>query len=46
MSLIVIAVASGIVVWWGRQTFVWTPLQRFHLSAYTRSAIASSLRTI
>src|SRR2546426_7314546 len=29
MSVIVIAVASGIAVWLVRQTFVWTPLQRF-----------------
>jgi hypothetical protein len=43
MSVIVIAVASGIAVWLVRQTFVWTPLQRFYLSGYTRSAIASSL---
>jgi type IV secretory pathway TraG/TraD family ATPase VirD4 len=43
MSVIVIAVASGIAVWLVRQAFVWTPLQRFYLSAYTRSAVASSL---
>jgi type IV secretory pathway TraG/TraD family ATPase VirD4 len=43
MSVIVIAVASSIAVWLVRQTFVWTPLQQFYLSAYTRSAIASSL---
>ena len=43
MSVILLALASGIGVWWIRQTFVWTPLQRFYLSAYTRSAIASSL---
>ena len=43
MSVIVIAVASGIAVWLVHQTFVWTPLQRFYLSGYTRSAIASSL---
>ena len=28
---------------WVRQMFVWTPLQRFYLSAYARSALASSL---
>ena len=27
MSVILLAFASGIGVWWGRQTFVWTPLQ-------------------
>ncbi len=43
MSVILLALASGIGVWLVRQTFVWTPLQRFYLSAYTRSAIASSL---
>ncbi len=43
MSMILLALASGMGVWWVRQTFVWTPLQRFYLSAYTRSAIASSL---
>src|SRR3989442_12430515 len=43
MSVILLALASGIGIWWVRQTFVWTPLQRFYLSAYTRSAIASSL---
>jgi len=43
MGVILLALASGIGVWWVRQTFVWTPLQRFYLSAYTRSAIASSL---
>lgn len=43
MSVIVIAVASGIAVWLVRQTFVWTPLQRFYLSAYARGAVASSL---
>ena len=43
MSVILIAVASGIGVWWVRQAFVWTPLQQFYLSAYTRSALASSL---
>ncbi len=43
MSVILLALASGVGVWWVRQTFVWTPLQQFYLSAYTRSAIASSL---
>ena len=43
MSVILLALASGIGIWWVRQTFVWTPLQQFYLSAYTRSAIASSL---
>jgi|SRR2546422_2858767 len=43
MSVIVFALASGIGVWWIRQTFVWTPLQQFYLSAYARSALASSL---
>jgi type IV secretory pathway TraG/TraD family ATPase VirD4 len=43
LSLIIVALASGVGVWLFRQTFVWTPLQRFYLSAYTRSAIASSL---
>lgn len=43
MSVILVAVVSGIGVWWVRQTFVWTPLQQFYLSAYARSALASSL---
>src|SRR6266851_5439328 len=43
ISVILLALASGIGVWWVRQMFVWTPLQQFYLSAYTRSAIASSL---
>jgi hypothetical protein len=38
MSVVVIALASGVGVWLFRQTFVWTPLQRFYLSAYGRSA--------
>ena len=42
MSVSLLALASGIGVWWVRQTFVWTPLQQFYLSAYTRSAMASS----
>lgn len=43
MSMLVVAVASGIAVWLVRQTFVWTPLQEFYLSAYARGAVASSL---
>jgi type IV secretory pathway TraG/TraD family ATPase VirD4 len=43
MSVILLALASGIGFWWVRQTFVWTPLQQFYLSAYARSALASSL---
>jgi type IV secretory pathway TraG/TraD family ATPase VirD4 len=43
ISLLVIAMASGVGVWLFRQTFVWTPLQQFYLSAYARSAVASSL---
>src|SRR5262245_22999767 len=43
MSVILLALASGIGVWWVRQAFVWTPLQQFYLSAYARSALASSL---
>jgi type IV secretory pathway TraG/TraD family ATPase VirD4 len=43
MSVIVIAVASGVALWLYRQSVVWTPLQQFYLSAYTRSALASSL---
>jgi type IV secretory pathway TraG/TraD family ATPase VirD4 len=43
MSMLLIAVASGVGVWWIRQAFVWTPLQQFYLSAYARSALASSL---
>jgi type IV secretory pathway TraG/TraD family ATPase VirD4 len=43
MSLLVLALASGVGVWLFRQTFVWTPLQQFYLSAYARSAVASSL---
>ena len=43
ISLILLALASGIGVWWVRQTFVWTPLQQFYLSAYARTALASSL---
>ena len=38
MSVILVALASGVGVWWVRQTFVWTPLQQFYLSAYARSA--------
>jgi type IV secretory pathway TraG/TraD family ATPase VirD4 len=43
LSLLIVALASGVGVWLFRQTFVWTPLQRFYLSAYMRSAVASSL---
>jgi type IV secretory pathway TraG/TraD family ATPase VirD4 len=43
MSVILIAVASGVGVWWIRQAFLWTPLQHFYLSAYARSQLASSL---
>lgn len=43
MSVVVIAVAGSIAVWLVRQTFVWTPLQQFYLSAYARGAVASSL---
>ena len=42
-GLALIALASGVGLWLFRQTFVWTPLQRFYLSAYTRRAVASSL---
>lgn len=43
LSVILLAFGSGVGVWWLRQTFVWTPLQQFYLSAYARSALASSL---
>src|SRR5919109_869508 len=43
MSLILVAVASGVAVWYYRQAVVWTPLQQFYLSAYARSALANSL---
>ena len=43
VSVTLLALASGIGVWSIRQTFVWTPLQQFYLSAYARSALASSL---
>jgi type IV secretory pathway TraG/TraD family ATPase VirD4 len=43
MSLLLLALASGVGVWLFRQAFVWTPLQQFYLSAYARSAVASSL---
>jgi hypothetical protein len=43
MSVMLMAVVSGAGMWWVRQTFVWTPLQQFYLSAYARSALASSL---
>jgi hypothetical protein len=43
MSITLLALVSGIGMWFLRQTFAWTPLQQFYLSAYTRSALASSL---
>jgi hypothetical protein len=43
MSVMLIAVASGAGMWWIRQTVFWTPLQQFYLSAYVRSALASTL---
>jgi len=43
MSVLLVGVASGGGMWWVRQTFFWTPLQQFYLSAYVRSALASSL---
>jgi GTPase SAR1 family protein len=43
MSVLLMAIAAGIGTWWMRQTYVWTPLQQFYLSAYARSALASSL---
>jgi hypothetical protein len=43
MSLLLLALASGVGVWLFRHAFVWTPLQQFYLSAYARSAVASSL---
>jgi Type IV secretion-system coupling protein DNA-binding domain len=43
MSVILLALASGIGFWWVRQTSIWTPLQQFYLSAYARSALATSL---
>jgi type IV secretory pathway TraG/TraD family ATPase VirD4 len=43
MSVVLVALVSGIGMWWVRQAFVWTPLQQFYLSAYVRSALASSL---
>ena len=43
MSLLVLALTGGVGLWLFRQTFTWTPLQRFYLSAYARSAVASSL---
>jgi hypothetical protein len=43
MSVVLMALASGTGMWWTRQTIVWTPLQQFYLSAYARSALASSL---
>jgi type IV secretory pathway TraG/TraD family ATPase VirD4 len=43
MSITLLALVSGIGMWFLRRTFAWTPLQQFYLSAYTRSALASSL---
>ena len=43
MSVIVVAIAAGVAIWFYRQHAVWTPLQQFYLSAYVRSALASSL---
>lgn len=43
MSVIVVAIATGVAIWYYRQHVVWTPLQQFYLSAYARSALASSL---
>ena len=43
MSVVLVALVSGIGMWWVRQALVWTPLQQFYLSAYVRSALASSL---
>src|SRR5262249_23458932 len=43
LGVLLIAVASGIGMWWIRETFVWTPLQQFYLSAYARAARASWL---
>jgi hypothetical protein len=43
MSVVLVALVSGVGVWWVRQTLVWTPLQQFYLPAYVRSALASSL---
>jgi type IV secretory pathway TraG/TraD family ATPase VirD4 len=43
MGVMLMAAASGAGMWWARQTFFWTPLQQFYLSAYVRSALASSL---
>jgi type IV secretory pathway TraG/TraD family ATPase VirD4 len=43
MSVIVVAIATGVAIGFYRQHAVWTPLQQFYLSAYARSALASSL---
>ncbi len=43
ICVLLIAVAAGVAVWLVRQTFVWTPLQQFYLSAYARGAVASSV---
>jgi type IV secretory pathway TraG/TraD family ATPase VirD4 len=43
MGVLALAVASGVALAVVRYAVVWTPLQRFYLSAYTRSALAGSL---
>jgi type IV secretory pathway TraG/TraD family ATPase VirD4 len=43
IGVIALAGVSGMVVGAVRYAVVWTPLQRLYLSAYTRSALASSL---
>ncbi len=43
MSVLVLAVVGAVAVGLYRHAAVWTPLQRFYLSAYTRSALASSV---
>jgi type IV secretory pathway TraG/TraD family ATPase VirD4 len=43
ISVTLVAVAAGVAIWFYRQHVVWTPLQQFYLSAYARSALASSL---
>lgn len=43
IGVIALAVVSGVVLGAVRYAVVWTPLQRFYLSAYTRSALASAV---
>jgi hypothetical protein len=43
MSVLVLAVVGAVAVGFYRHAAVWTPLQRFYLPAYTRSALASSV---